>query len=79
MDNYKLTKEDVLAKGFCEARGIFCDYYVCNDPSKIRVWVDMPNGTDFLRKKEYDFNQANYAVHESYRAISAKIFQNEHR
>lgn len=74
---YQATYEDFIAKSFCQQRNIVCEAFACVDTDKIKVWVTFPDGRDFLRDKEYDKEDSDYAVYESYRSVSAKIFKKE--
>ena len=73
---YIRTPADIYAREFCEARGIEVTAYAAND-GMWQIWVDMPDGTDFLRKKKWPDDQKLYAIYETYRSVTAKIQQNE--
>lgn len=71
---YTPTFQDLQAESFCKGNGIEVDFVHHND--HYRVWVTMPDGRDIVREKKYnDKNDEKYAVYETYRAITQKMYE----
>lgn len=70
--HYKLTNADVKAKFICLDVGITCEPIPTKN-GKFRVGVHKHGELIKIRDAEFEYDEQDYALHESYRALSQII------
>lgn len=74
---YKITTQDGLAKFICEDRGLDLDIWPVGNQGKFRIAIYKQNELVVIRKLEYNYEQKQYALYETYRALAKKIIDGE--
>jgi len=77
MENkYKITTNDSLAKSICFKNGISCETVPSGDNGVFRVAIHKNDELIKIREIEFEYNKRQYALYESYRALSQIILNN---
>lgn len=70
--DYKVTKYDILAKFIADDSFVTCETVPTED-GKFKVAILKNGEITSIRNTEYNYDEQDYALYETYRAISKKI------
>ncbi len=74
-NNYEVTKHDILAKFICFDRGIVCEAVPSGENGVFKVGIHKNDELIKIRDVEFQYDEQDYAIYESYRALSQILLQ----